>query len=143
MFKYLGWPLDRSDNDWPVVLRNIRKARLVWDCLGKIMRREGEETDASEKFYHVVIQAVLLFGAKTWVLSPPMAQSLEGVHVGLLRQVKNLKAKSMEEGLWQKVAADRVLQGAGTQPLQTYLERRQAKVAEWVALRPIFEVCER
>ena len=41
------------------------------------------------------------------------------------------------------MAADKVLQRSGTQPLHTYLERRQAKVGEWVALRPIFDVCAR
>ena len=29
-FKYLGILLDRSDDDWPAVLHNIRKARQVW-----------------------------------------------------------------------------------------------------------------
>ena len=35
---------------------------------------------------------------------------------------------------------DIVLQGEGTQPLHTHIERIQATVAEWVALRPIFYV---
>ena len=30
-----------------------------------------------------------------------------------------------------------VLEKAGTQPLGTYIDRRQTTVAEWVALRPI------
>ena len=47
----------------------------------------------------------------------------------------------LKDGLGRKVAEDRVLKGAGTLPLHTYLDRRKAKVAEWVALRPIFEVC--
>ena len=40
------------------------------------------------------------------------------------------------------VAGDRkfFLQGAGTQPLQTYVDRRQAEVAEWVDLRPVCEI---
>ena len=32
------------------------------------------------------------------------------------------------------------LQRAGTQTLWTYVDRRQAKVVEWVALRSIFDV---
>ena len=36
-----------------------------------------------------------------------------------------------------------VLQGVGTQPLKTYVDRRQAAVVEWVALRNIFDVCAR
>ena len=73
------------------------------------------------------------------MLSAPMEQRLEGVHGGFLRLVKKFKAKIMKEGLWQKVAAEKVLQGAGTQTLQTYLYRRQVKVVKWVASRPIFE----
>ena len=38
-------------------------------------------------FYWVVVQAVLLFGAETWVLLAAMSRKLEGVHVGFLIQV--------------------------------------------------------
>ena len=40
------------------------------------------------------------------------------------------------------MAVETVLEKAGTQTLETYIERRQAIVAEWVALRPILEVCD-
>ena len=40
-FKYLGYMLYRSDNDWPEVLRNVGKARQVWSQLGKMLRIEG------------------------------------------------------------------------------------------------------
>ena len=42
-----------------------------------------------------------------------------------------------------KVDGKTVLRGAGTQPLRTYVDRIQAAVAEWVSLRPIFDVCAR
>ena len=45
--------------------------------------------------------------------------------------------------MWGDVAADKVLQGAFTQPLQTYLDRRQATVEKWKYLRPIFDICVR
>ena len=38
---------------------------------------------------------------------------------------------------------EKVVQGVGKQPLQTYLDRGQATVAEWVGLRTIFDVCAR
>ena len=34
-----------------------------------------------------------------------------------------------------------VIQATGTKSLHEYTDRRQTTVAEWVALRPIFEVC--
>ena len=43
IFKYFGRPLDRSDDDWPEVLRDIRKAWQVWGWLGKLMQREGAD----------------------------------------------------------------------------------------------------
>ena len=32
------------------------------------------------KFYVVVVQAVLLFGAETWVVTPRLEKALEGFH---------------------------------------------------------------
>ena len=40
-----------------------------------------------------MVQAVLLFGADTWVLSAAMAKKLEGLHVRFLLQVMRTKAK--------------------------------------------------
>ena len=37
----------------------------------------------------------------------------------------------------------KVLEKAGTHSLGTYIDRRQAPVAEWCALRPILKVCDR
>ena len=93
-----------------------------------MLHREGEEPAVSEKFYRAVIQAVFLFGEETWVLLAPMAQRLEGFHVGFLRQVKKLKAKRQRDGSWRKVASDKAIQGEGTKLLQTYLDRRKAAV---------------
>ena len=101
----------------------------MWGRLGNILWREGVDLDVLENFDSAVIQAVMFFWAETWVLSATMAQRLEGLHVGFLIRVKKLKAKRLKEGFWRKVAADKVLQGAGTQLLQTYLDMRQATVA--------------
>ena len=38
-FKYLGRILDWSDDKWPAVLRNVGKARRVWNWMGKLLRR--------------------------------------------------------------------------------------------------------
>ena len=101
------------------------------------------ETAVLEIFYHTVIQAMLLFGAETWVFSAPMTHRMEGFHEGFLRKLTNLKAKILRDGLWRKVVVDKVLQGSGTKLLLKYLDRRQGKVEKWVALRPIFDVFAR
>ena len=130
----MGQILDRSDDDWIAVRWNARKARQVWIRLEKLLRREGADQRASEMFYWAVVQAVLILGAETWVLLAAVSRKLEGVHVGFLRQ---------RDGIWISEAAEKVLKEAGTQTLGSYIEKRQATVAEWVVLRPIPDICDR
>ena len=36
-FRYLGLPLDQTDDDWPAMWRNIIQARSVWGRLGTLL----------------------------------------------------------------------------------------------------------
>ena len=79
-FRYLGQPTDQTDDDWPAVRRHIIHARSVWGRLGIIIRREGADPKVSESFYRAVVQAILLYGSETRVLSASMAKRIEGTH---------------------------------------------------------------
>ena len=72
-----------------------------------------------------------------------MSRNLEGVHVGLMWRITRQRAVRQKDGTWRQVEAETVLEKAETQPLETYIDRRQATVAEWVTLCPILEVCDR
>ena len=105
-----------------------------------MLKQEGAYRIISEKFYRVVVQVVLLFGSETWVLSAAILNKLEGVNVDFLRQVTGIKAQRLGDETWTKEGPDRVHQAAGTKPLQEYINKRQATIAEWVGLHTIFEV---
>ena len=47
VYKLLGRPQDRSDDDWTANLRNIRKEQHVWGCIGKLLRMEGADPSVS------------------------------------------------------------------------------------------------
>ena len=96
--KYLGRLLDRSDDDWPLILHNIRKARQVWGRIGEILWRERAETTVSTNVYRSVVQTVLLIVAETWVLTETMSQRIEGAHVSFLRQVTLKQATRQRDG---------------------------------------------
>ena len=70
-----------------------------------------------------------------------MLNKLKGLHVGFLQQVTGMKARRIGGKTWTKEGPYRVLRVAGTKLLQEYIENRQVTLAEWVDLRPIFEVC--
>jgi hypothetical protein len=79
-FKYLGWVLERSDNDWPAINRNVKRARMAWGQLSKMLTVEIADTKAMATIYEAVVQAVLLYGAESWVLMAAMIQKLETFH---------------------------------------------------------------
>ena len=63
--------------------------------------------------------------------------------MGFLRRIMRPREVRQKHRTCRKVAADTVLEKAGTQTLGTYIDRRQATVEEWVVLRLILEVCDR
>ena len=140
-FKYLGRILHWADENCPAGLRNIPRARQIWRQIWKLMMREGADPIITEKFYHAVIQEVIIFGSETWMFTAAMLQNFKGVRVSLLWQATGMKARRLGDKTWRKEGGGRMLQAEGTKPLREYINKRQATVAEWVALRPIFEVC--
>ena len=76
-FRYLGRLLTATDDDWPAVAGNIRKERVSWGRLARVLGREGADPKVSRSFYTAVAQQVLLFEAETWVLTRKMGSALD------------------------------------------------------------------
>ena len=76
-FKYLGRVLTAGYYDWLEVVGNLGKAINSWGRLSWILSREGADPKLSEHFYKSVSQAVLMFGAETWVPTPRMKRTLD------------------------------------------------------------------
>ena len=62
-FKYLERVLLALDEDWPEVICNLVKARVVWRRMLRILSREGARPQVSGFIFKVVVQSVLFFGA--------------------------------------------------------------------------------
>ena len=115
----------------------------MWGRLGKLLHREGVKPTVSEKVYCAFVQAVLLFGAEVLVISAPMRKRSEGAHASFLQKVTQKQKTQKRDRSWRQVTVEAFLQGAGKQSLRTYVDRRYTVVAEWGALRSIFDFCER
>ena len=61
-----------GDDDWNAVVGNLKRARESWGRLSLILRQEGADPKVLGNFFIAVMQAVLLFGAETWLLTPRM-----------------------------------------------------------------------
>ena len=79
--------LTNTDDDWPAVAGNIRKARANWVRLARIPGREGADPKVSLSFYTAVTQQVLLFKAELWVLNKNMESDLDAFQGRVARRL--------------------------------------------------------
>ena len=77
-FRYLGRVISAADEDWPKVVRNLAKVREVWNRMPRILSREGVAPQVFVFFIKARVQAVLIFGAETWVVTPCTGRILGG-----------------------------------------------------------------
>ena len=67
--KYLERVLTELENNWPAVFMNLMKAWMKWDKMLRILVWEGVDARTSSTLYKAVVQAVILFGSKMWVMT--------------------------------------------------------------------------
>ena len=90
-FKYLGRFLTAPENDWPEVVNNLINSRRKWARFSRILWQEGDDARTSITFYNAFIWATLLFGYKTWAITPRIRRTLGGLHHGLARCLAGMK----------------------------------------------------
>ena len=83
LFKYLGLVLTTGDNDWPALVGKLKRAWKSWAQLKRILGWEGGKPRVSVMFFKAVVQAVLIFRSKTWVLTPALDGPWEVFNTGL------------------------------------------------------------
>jgi hypothetical protein len=139
-FTYLGRPLSFNGSDWMALAHNLSKARRSWGRISRLLVREGATPKISGLFYQAVVQQVLLFGSETWNISPAMLRALESFHHRAARRISGRMAR-LSHGEWVYPPLEEALELAGLLPVREYISRRQNTVAEWVANRPVLELC--
>ena len=77
-FKYLWRVILATDDHWPAVVITVARAKMAWRRMSRIFSREVATPCVSEFFFKAMIQAVMLFGAETWVIIPRMGTALGG-----------------------------------------------------------------
>ena len=113
-FRYLGRVLTATDDDWPAVAGNIRKARVSWGRLVRVLGREGADPKVSRSFYTAVTQQVLLFGAESWVLTKKMEPALESFQGRVARRMTGRQPRRGRDGEWYYPSLTGALKEAGS-----------------------------
>ena len=99
-FQYIGRVLTELDDNWPAVVANWRKAHRGWECISRILGREGEYPQIYGNFNTAVVQATFLFGAATWFMTHRIGITLGIFYHRVVRQLVGIRKRQDTEGGW-------------------------------------------
>jgi hypothetical protein len=140
VFKYLGRLLAQDDNDIQAIHAQLRKAWATWARVGQVLRSKNASPCVAAKFYKAVVQAMLLYGSKTWVLSSTALARLEGFHIcAAYRMTKKNKPRRGPAHRWVYPKSEDVLEECRLKTIPEYIDVRQQTIVEYVATCPILD----
>jgi hypothetical protein len=100
VFKYLGRLLAQDDDDIQAIRAQLWMAHATWARVGQVLHSKNASPHVATTFY-AIVQAILLYGSKTWVLSRTALTHLEGFHIcAAYWMVKTHKPKQGAGRVW-------------------------------------------
>jgi hypothetical protein len=140
-FKYLGRVLSNNDSDWTAIRANIQKARKRWGQVAQILSKQGARSCTMAYFYKAVVQAVLLYGSESWVITERMWKVLNGFHNRCARFISGDHIRQKPNGEWILPSTKAVLAKCKLHTIEEYIRRRKRTVKTFVESRPIYDAC--
>ena len=142
-FKYLVQVTSSADDYWPAVVKNLSRASKLLSSMSRIFSREGAAPRVYGFFFKAVVQAVLLFGAETWVVTPRMGKSLGGVQTQVDRRLTGrLLQRTLDRSWRYTLAAAAAREEAVFLTMEEYIRRQQNRVSQYIATRSLLDQCE-
>ena len=140
-FKYLGRVLEDKDDDNHAIDRQLKRAKAKWARIGKILSVKTTDPRVRGYFYKAILQAVLLYGSESWVISDFKLKQLRSFHHRVARYITGRHIKQLADGTYECPPTEEVLEEAGLYSLDTYIERRRNTIWTEIKNRPIVERC--
>ena len=91
--------------------------------------------------HELVVQTVLLYGVKIWVVMVEMLKVLEGLHHRLVRRIVGTKDRRMAEGEWEWPPVADALYIAVIWTLKEYIQKQKATIAAKTFFQTIYDIC--
>ena len=107
----------------------------------KILGREGAEKRTAGKLYVVVVQAVLLFGSETWMVTPCLEKALVGFHHRAAQRMAGMGTEYQLNRTWVYPPIGAALVTVGLEDNGVYIAHHQTTVAQYIVTCPIMDFC--
>ena len=130
-FEYLGRIISDNDDDTKCIDNAIKKARRQWNCIGKMLKREGANAETMAKFYITIVMAVLLYGSESWTITNKNKLKLQSFHNRALRYISGKHIKKVNEDKWEYPNHEELLEICKLHPIERYIERRRGTLRRY------------
>ncbi len=108
-----------------------------------MLRKENAPPQVSAKSYKAIVQSVLLYGSKTWVLSTASLARLEGFHLrAAYRMAKKHVPRRGPHQQWVYPPSDEVLEECGMHTIEHYIDVRRETITKYVVDCSILAECQ-
>ena len=115
------------------MVRNRGTARRSWGRLSRVLGWEGADPKVLGTFNTGVAQAVLLFGAETWVPTQRMEKALESFQSRVSRRIIGRQLRQNKDESWYYQPLAEALREAGMVGIRTSITQRQNTAAQYIA----------
>jgi hypothetical protein len=112
-----------------------------WGRLQRLLTKDCADTKSMSSIYKAAVQAVLLYGSETWVLTGAMEKTLQSFHRKCARYItgKHIRPdlNAPEGKIWICSPSKGILEEACLLPVQEYIKQRQSTIQTFTTSRPI------
>ena len=112
--------------------KQLRKCEETIELCGKILKEEGANTRCMAKFYITIVQAVLLYGADSWVINRRDMNRLQSFHNRAARYLTNEHIRKGEGDTWKYPDHKKLLKKCRLLPIEKYIERRRGTLRTYL-----------
>ena len=110
----------------------MKKARKRWACVGKILKTKGANPKIMAKFYLTIVQAVLLYGADSWVIKKRDYDALRSFHRRAARYMTGQHIRKLDGNKWEYPNHEELLKICGLLEIDTYIARQRGTLRKYL-----------
>ena len=81
--------------------------------LTRLLSREGADASTLVQIYLAVVQLVMIYGSKTWVMTPHIGRVLGGFHHRVVLRLTGRRPRRGRDGVWVYTLLDDAEGGGG------------------------------
>jgi hypothetical protein len=91
----------------------------------RILSSDGADSKTMARFYLAEVQAKLLYGSKTWVLSRCLLDCLECFHARCARYIAHCHIRRLPDNTWEYPPTLEVLDACSLSTIETFIAKHK------------------